>query len=92
MLTLSAARPDAELVFYVGRQPAVRLLPRPDGTVLLTHIGASYAAPVRTLPEAVAKAERIVRMLCAGGSRSLCAGGSRSLCAGGSRSLQAGAR
>lgn len=67
MLTPASFALHTGRTYYAGRQPAVRLRPRPDGTVLVTNIGAAYTAPVRSMPEAVAKAERIVRMLCAGG-------------------------
>ena len=62
----AATRP---MVFHNHGVEAVRIQPMPNGTILLSNIGADYTAPVDTMDHAIAKAERILRMLRAGGGR-----------------------
>ena len=65
-----AHQPDAERrVWHHAGHRELELRVKPDGTVTLTNVGGGLAAPVASVTAGVAIAERVLRMLRAGGRR-----------------------
>ncbi len=54
------------LVFSAHGQTAVRVRALPDGRVSVVNLGAGHTTYVESLEVAVARAQRIIRMLTAG--------------------------